>query len=102
MTPPGDAWSPMGVGKVITCMGWDMWKHEDHMVGVMGHHQTHQPNPSFWIYFLIRKERKRTREEKREREREVQIERERKERKNERKYLEEVKLYSVVNYDHES
>ena len=46
-------------------MEWDIWEHDDHMVGVMGHDQTHQPNPSFWIYFLIRKERKRRREKER-------------------------------------
>ena len=38
-----------------------MWNHEDHMVGVMGHHQTHQPNLIFWTYFVIGKERERQR-----------------------------------------
>ena len=66
------------------------------MVGVMNHHQIHQPNSSFWTYFLIRKKK----------EREIGSEGgmdgegERKKRKKE--IIWEKENSSVVNYDHES
>ena len=78
------------------------------MVKMMGHRQIHQPNPSFWIYFLIRKERKREKEEKRkgeilaERDREgTGIEGKRKEGKKKERLGRYEKLYSAINYDHE-